>query len=93
MSRRIGDEAERERLRRILEGFGGDGGFIARTAAAGATAAELAADRRYLIGTGGPDRRKSENASAPPLLQRELDLALRVVRDLVGAGLRGHPRG
>ena len=37
ISRRITDEAERERLRRILEGFGDGGGFIARTAARGAS--------------------------------------------------------
>ena len=84
ISRRIGDEAERDRLRRILEGFGGDGGYIARTAAAGATEAELEADRQYLIGLAARVARKAENASAPLLLQRELDLALRVARDLAG---------
>ncbi|MFN2385218.1 MAG: ribonuclease E/G [Thermoanaerobaculia bacterium] len=84
ISRRIGDEAERERLRRILEGFGDEGGFIARTAAARATETELEADRRYLTGLAARIARKAQNASAPLLLQRELDLALRVARDLAG---------
>jgi ribonuclease G len=84
ISRRIEEEEERDRLRRILEGFGGDGGFIARTAASGATEAELEADRQYLTGLAARISRKAENASAPLLLQRELDLALRVARDLAG---------
>jgi ribonuclease G len=87
ISRRIADEAERERLRQILEGFGGNGGFIARTAAAGASQAELEADRQYLADLAGRIARRSENTGAPSLLQREVDLALRVARDLAGADL------
>src|SRR5262249_54347179 len=48
ISRRITDETERERLRQILEAFPGGGGFIARTAAQGASPGELEADRTYL---------------------------------------------
>jgi len=84
ISRRIADEGERERLRQVLEAFGGPGGFIARTAAAGATPAELDADRQYLSGLAERIRRKAETASAPALLLRELDLTLRVARDLAG---------
>jgi ribonuclease G len=83
ISRRIAEEPERERLRKLLEELPGGGGLIARTAAAGAGAAELAADRRYLLELADRIARQAERATAPALLHRELDLALRVVRDLV----------
>jgi ribonuclease G len=84
VSRRVSDEAERERLRLILEGFGGEGGFIARTAALGKGADALAADRRYLADLAARIVRRRESSSPPALLHRELDLALRAVRDLAG---------
>jgi ribonuclease G len=83
ISRRITDESERERLRQILEAFPGDGGFIARTAAHGASPAEFAAEHRYLLDLAARIERKAENSSAPAVLHRELDLAQRAVRDLV----------
>ena len=83
ISRRITDEVERERLRRILEGFEDSGGFIARTAAAGAPPAELEADRAYLKTLAASIARRAESGEAPRLLYRELDLAQRVFRDLV----------
>ncbi|MGH9364013.1 MAG: Rne/Rng family ribonuclease [Thermoanaerobaculia bacterium] len=81
VSRRITGDAERERLRQILESFGGEGGFIARTAAEGAASSDFEADRRYLTELSSRIARKAETAAAPALLHRELDLALRVVRD------------
>jgi len=83
VSRRITDEAERERLRRILEGFAGDGGFIARTAAEGAPESDLAADRDYLTALAARIARRAGNGGAPVLVHRELELPLRVFRDLV----------
>jgi ribonuclease G len=85
ISRRITDETERERLRRILEGFGDAGGFIARTAAEGVSEADLAADRDYLKGLAAKIADKAESGGVPALVHRELDLPLRVFRDLVGA--------
>ena len=82
VSRRITDEAERERLRQILESWGGPGGYIARTAARGAAGEDLAAERDYLLELSQRIRQKAERGSAPLLLHRELDLPLRVVRDL-----------
>ena len=81
ISRRITDESERERLRRILEAWE-PGGYIARTAARGCSAAELETDRAYLLGLAERIQKKSERGAAPSLLHRELDLPLRVVRDL-----------
>ncbi len=85
ISRRITDETERERLRRILEGFGDSGGFIARTAAEGASEAELSADREYLKKLAEKIASRAESGGVPALVHRELDLPLRVFRDLVGA--------
>jgi ribonuclease G len=82
ISRRITDAAERDRLRAMLEALSAEGGFIARTAAHGASAAELEADRAYLTDLAARIGRKAENAAAPALLHRELELALRVARDL-----------
>jgi ribonuclease G len=82
VSRRITDDAERERLRGILEGFPPGAGWIARTAAQGCGEGEFQADRRYLEELAAWIRRKGENASAPLLIHRELDLSLRSVRDL-----------
>ena len=71
VSRRVSDEAERERLRLILEGFGGEGGFIARTAALGKSPEDLAADRRYLSDLAARIVRRRESSSPPALLHRE----------------------
>ena len=83
ISRRITDDAERQRLREILELFPPGAGWIARTAAQGSEVADFLADRRYLEEIAARIRRKAENASGPLLVQRELDIALRSLRDLV----------
>jgi ribonuclease G len=83
VSRRITDEVERERLRGLLEGFSSAGGFIARTAAQGAAPTELEADRVYLESLSAKIVRRAEEGGAPAVLHRELDLPLRVFRDLV----------
>jgi ribonuclease G len=83
ISRRITDEEERERLRQILESLPAGGGFIARTAAHGSSISEFEADRRYLTELADRIFRKADSSSAPAVLHRELDLALRSVRDLV----------
>jgi ribonuclease G len=84
ISRRITDDAERERLRGILESFPPGAGWIARTAAQGREDGEFLSDREYLEEIAARIRRKAESASGPLLIQRELDVALRSVRDLVG---------
>ena len=72
VSRRVSDEGERERLRSILEGFGGEGGYIARTAALGKGSDELAADRRYLADLAARIVRRRESSSPPSLLHRKV---------------------
>lgn len=82
ISRKITDAAERDRLRAMLESLSAEGGFIARTAAQGASPAQIEADRAYLTDLAARLARKAENSAAPSLLHREAELALRAVRDL-----------
>jgi ribonuclease G len=82
ISRKITEAAERDRLRAMLESLSSEGGFIARTAAQGASPAQVEADRAYLTDLAARLTRKAENAAAPSLLHREAELALRAVRDL-----------
>jgi len=82
VSRRIEDEEQRERLRSVLEELRpADAGLIVRTAGAEADREEFEADLAYLRRLWQRVRARSEALSAPVLLHRDLDLALRVVRD------------
>src|SRR5262249_7978623 len=64
VSRKIPNEVERVRLKRIVTGLrdreGATGGFIARTACAGHSEQELADDMRYLLRTWADLRKKAE---------------------------------
>ncbi len=82
VSRRVEDEEERARLRAVLESLPGEGGWIARTAALNKSADDLASDRSYLAGLWERIARRRETAGPPALLHRELELALRAVRDV-----------
>ena len=82
ISRKITDAAERDRLRVVLESLSSEGGFIARTAAQGATPGQIEADRSYLTDLAARIGRRAESAAVPSLLHREAELALRAVRDM-----------
>src|SRR5438477_1028006 len=85
VSRKIPNEAERIRLKRIVtmlrDREGATGGFIARTACAGHSEQELADDMRYLLRTWADIRKKAERGKAPALVHRDLDLVQRILRD------------
>ncbi len=85
VSARIEHGAERERLREAIEA-GGDvrGGWILRTAAEGADAAALRADREYLERLWTLIRERGAGAPAGTRLHEDLALPLRVLRDLSG---------
>jgi ribonuclease G len=86
ISQRIEDEAEREHLREKVHELmppGESGGFIVRTVAETATDEELNADIEYLIRLWRGIIEKSKTAAAQALLYQDLDLTLRVLRDLV----------
>jgi ribonuclease G len=82
VSRRITDESERQRLKEIVEGFDGPGGWIVRTAGEDQQATDLEADRRYLIKMWSRIQAAGERSRAPTLVHRELSPVLRSVRDL-----------
>ncbi len=83
VSRRIEDEEERRRLRDIMcEIKPPESGFIVRTAAEGAESEKLSSESDFVTRLWQSIRRRSENAPAPCLIYRELDITLRAVRDL-----------
>ncbi len=92
VSQRIGDEAEREKLRaRIVALLPVDqpGGYILRTVAAEAGDEELAADIAYLRRIWSEIKSRSVGALPPTLLHHDLTLAQRVLRDLVSSETSG----
>jgi ribonuclease G len=84
ISKRIGNEKERKRLREAIEAFKPpQGGLIVRTVAAGLTKKQLKADVGYLVKTWEETWKKRERIShAPALLYEDLDVILRAARDL-----------
>lgn len=86
ISQRIEDEAEREHLREKVHALmppGETGGFIVRTVAETATDEELTADIEYLIKLWRGIATAAKTAPPQMSLYQDLDLSLRVLRDLV----------
>jgi ribonuclease G len=85
VSKRIGNDKERKRLREVIEQLKPEkGGLIVRTASEGLTKKQLKNDVGYLVQTWGDIWRKREQSRAPTLLASELDVVLRTVRDVMG---------
>ena len=83
ISRRILDETERLRLKDALATIKPpDCGLIARTASEGVGVDKLKNEMDFLLQIWNNLLRKKETAATPSLLHRELDIVLRVVRDL-----------
>jgi ribonuclease G len=86
ISRRIGSDKERRRLREIVDSMRPAGsGFIVRTVAEGVSERELKSDMEFLIKLWNEVVRRSEGARCPALIYNDLDLLLRTVRDLFTA--------
>ncbi len=85
VSRKIGSEEERLRLRSIILQHKGalGGGFIVRTAGAGRSEDEIKADLAFLTNLWNDIRAKAEHTKAPALLHRDLTLVERILRDLL----------
>ena len=84
ISKRITDEEERCRLKEILLSIRNEKfGYILRTAAEGATKEQLEAEMALLVGTWRKILAKEQGAATPSLLNRDLTVTLRAVRDLL----------
>jgi ribonuclease G len=83
ISKRIGSDKERARLREAIEGMKPPaGGLIVRTVAEGLTKKQLKQDVGYLVRLWGEVAKKREGAKAPAMLWSELDIVLKTARDL-----------
>jgi ribonuclease G len=84
VSKRIGSEKERRRLRDVVNAARPKGtGFIVRTAAEDAVDQELRDDVDFLARLWGEIERREEQMNGPGLVYADLDLVLRCVRDLM----------
>jgi ribonuclease E len=84
VSRKIEDEKERRRLKRILESLEIPSGMgvIVRTAGTGATKADLKRDLDYLMLLWESFGQRLELGRGPAPLYEETDVAIRTIRDL-----------
>ncbi|HWZ52903.1 MAG TPA: Rne/Rng family ribonuclease [Granulicella sp.] len=85
VSRKIESDGERRRLKEILLSEKGEasGGFIVRTAAAGASEEELRSDLRFLLNLWTDIKQRSEASKSPALIYHDLNLVERILRDQV----------
>ena len=84
VSRRIRDERERRRLREVIQTIKPhSGGFIVRTASEGAEPDEIRNDMEFLLRLWNNIQKKKESSPAPSLIHSDLNMVLRVIRDLL----------
>jgi ribonuclease G len=84
VSRRIRDERERRRLREIIQTIKPQsGGFIVRTASEGAEPDEIRNDMEFLLHLWNNIQKKKESSAVPSLIHSDLNMVLRVIRDLL----------
>jgi ribonuclease E len=84
VSQKIEDEAERKRLRTIIDELKipKDAGLIIRTAAQVANKRELQNDVAYLSRLWSAIRKRIDGATAPAEIYQESDLVIRTIRDV-----------
>jgi ribonuclease G len=84
VSRRITDEAERKRLKAIVEASRrpSEGGFIVRTVSTGLEPKAIHDDMDFVRSLWSEIKERADAVPAPALLQSDLDLVLRATRDL-----------
>jgi ribonuclease G len=90
VSRKIANDNERLRLRRIVQTHrtGMSGGFIVRTAGSGASEEEIRGDMLFLYNLWLDIRQKAEQRPAPSLIHQDLDVVERVLRDQLGSDFK-----
>lgn len=83
-SRRIQDEEERARLKKAIEGILPEGtGVVIRTAARLATEEDIRYDLTFLVSVWQRIKEIASSMEAPALVHEDLDLLLRVARDML----------
>lgn len=88
ISRRIESAEERARLRAAVKELGAaHGGFIVRTACEGVSKREIQRDVSFLTKLWSSIVKASETAPPASLLYSDLDVALRIVRDLFSSDI------
>jgi ribonuclease E len=83
ISRKIEDREDRERLKEIFSSLKlpTDMGFILRTAGSDKTSDDLSNDLKYLTKLWSKIQAEAKKVSAPALIYKEQDIAVRTVRD------------
>jgi len=83
ISRKIQDDAQRDRLKKMVEELSPPEGFglIVRTAGVGQSKTELQRDLRYLLRLWDSIQKASRATEFPGLVYRERDLVIRTMRD------------
>jgi len=84
VSRKVPERSERNRLRKIIHNIRPKdiGGLIARTAGVGQNQQDFQDDMMFLIEAWEEIKRRSEDASAPKLIHKDLSVLLRLLRDV-----------
>lgn len=84
ISRRIKDEKERDRLRKIIKKIRPQGaGFIIRTVAEGIGEEEFIQDIEFLMRLWSNIQSRYEKAPSPALIHEDIDLIFRTIRDFL----------
>lgn len=88
ISRKITDNAERTRLKKIVEAVtGGAAGVVIRTNAQGVAEEALKRDLQQLMADWQIIQARAKLAKNPQVLHRELDISIRIVRDYLNADI------
>ena len=83
ISRRIEDEGERKRLKKLIQDIRVPGaGYIVRTAGEGKNKEEFESDINFLGKLWSDIKKRGENSKVPALIYKDLDLIYRTLRDL-----------
>lgn len=84
VSRRVGDDQERNRLRAIAEKIRPEGmGVIVRTSSAGRSHDELQRELNFLVRSWNRVQRNSKRRRAPAIVHQELALIDKIIRDVL----------
>lgn len=88
ISRKIEDEDARSRLKSTIEELRpADTGFIVRTVAENAEREDLEADMEFLLNLWSEVRDQVAKGKAPMLVYEDLDIILRVIRDIFSSSI------